>query len=213
MMKKIYLFAIASIAFVNLMAQARNTTTEYQKVMRPAIVSDMPFPEKVVNGAIEDKLGKMGYKGKSTKGFTLYSGVRVPEIGAGTYDLYFLVDRVSKKDKDNSTVTLMVSKGFDNFVSDTSDVSAFNNAKTYLNSLRDVTAAYDLELQIADQEDAIKKADKKYNNLVDEATDLQKKKRKLEDQIAENIAAQAAQKTESEKQKQILETLRGKRKQ
>lgn len=212
-MKKIYLFAIASIAFVNLMAQARNTTTEYQKVMRPAIVSDMPFPEKVVNGAIEDKLGKMGYKGKSTKGFTLYSGVRVPEIGAGTYDLYFLVDRVSKKDKDNSTVTLMVSKGFDNFVSDTSDVSAFNNAKTYLNSLRDVTAAYDLELQIADQEDAIKKADKKYNNLVDEATDLQKKKRKLEDQIAENIAAQAAQKTESEKQKQILETLRGKRKQ
>lgn len=212
-MKKIVFLALASFAMTGLMAQSRYTTAEYQKIVRPAVANEIPFPEKTVGNAIEDKMGKMGYKGKSSKGFTIYSGVRLPELGTEAYDLYYMIDKVSRKDKGTSTVTLMISKGFDNFVSDSSDAAVIANAKTYLNNLRDMVAAYDLELQIADQEDAIKKADKKYTNLVDEAADLQKKKRKLEDQITENTAAQAAQKTEAEKQRQILETLKQKRKQ
>jgi hypothetical protein len=211
-MKKMFLSAIALCAVLLSHAQARYTTAEFQKVMRPAVVGDVPFPEKTISNAIEDKMGKMGYKGKSVKGFTLYSGVKMGEIGYGTYDLYYMVDRVSRKDKGNSTVTLMISTGFDAFVSDSSDAAVINNAKTYLNNLRDMVAAYDLELQIAEQEDVIKKADKKYNGLVDDGTDLQKKKRKIEEQIVENNAAQAAQKTEAEKQRQVLETLKAKRK-
>ncbi len=212
-MKKIVFLALASFACSVTMAQSRYTTAEYQKIARPAVANEIPFPEKTVSNAIEDKMGKMGYKGKSSKGFTVYSGVRLPELGNEAYDLYYMIDKVSRKDKGTSTVSLMISKGFDNFVSDSSDAAVIANAKTYLNNLRDMVAAYDLELQIVDQEDAIKKADKKYTNLVDEATDLQKKKRKLEDQITDNTAAQAAQKTEAEKQRQILETLKQQRKQ
>jgi hypothetical protein len=193
-------------------AQARYTTTEFQKVMRPAIVADMPFPEKTVSNAIEDKMNKSGYKGKSVKSFTMYSGVHLNELGVGNYDMYYLVDRVSRKDKGNSTVTLMLSKGFDAFVSDSSDASVIESAKNYMNNLRDMVAAYDLEMQITEQEDVIKKADKKYNSLVDDGTDLQKKKRKIEEQIVENTAAQAVQKGEAEKQRQVLETLKAKRK-
>jgi hypothetical protein len=211
-MKKLLLSLIAVCAVTAIFAQARYTTAEFQKVMRPAIVADVPFPEKTISNAIEDKMGKMGYKGKSVKGFTMYSGVHLNELGSGNYDMYFMVDRVSRKDKGNSTVTLMLSSGFDAFVSDSSDATLINNAKTYMNSLRDMVAAYDLELQIAEQEDVIKKADKKYNGLVDDGTDLQKKKRKIEEQIVENTAAQAAQKTEAEKQRQVLETLKAKRK-
>lgn len=212
-MKKILFLALVTIAFNSLMAQSRYTTAEYQKIVRPAVANEIPFPEKTVSDAIENKMGKLGYKGKSSKGFTVYSGVRLPELGTEAYDLYYMIDKVSRKDKGNSTVTLMISKGFDNFVSDSSDAAVIASAKTYLNNLREMVAAYDLELQITDQEDVIKKADKKYTNLVDEAADLQKKKRKLEDQITENTAAQAAQKTEAEKQRQILETLKQKRKQ
>jgi hypothetical protein len=213
MMKQFWALAITCVASLQLLAQARYTTAEYQKVMRPAVVNDLPFAEKTVTSAIENKMGQMGYKGKSTKGYTLFSGVRLPELGPESYDLYFMVDRVSRKDKGNSTVTLLVSRGFDNFVSDSADAVLINNAKTYLNNLRDMVAAYDLELQIADQEDVLKKADKKYTGLVDDGADLQKKKRKLEEQIVENTNAQAAQKAEAEKQRQILETLRSKRKQ
>lgn len=212
-MKQILFLALASFAITGLMGQARYTTAEYQKIVRPAVASEVPFSEKTISDALEDKMGKMGYKGKSTKGFILYSGVRLPELGTEAYDLYYKIDKVSRKDKGNCTVMLMISKGFDNFVSDSSDSKVIANAKTYLNNLRDMVAAYDLEVQIAEQDEVIKKTDKKYTNLVDEATELQKKKRKLEDQITENTAAQAAQKTEAEKQRQILEMLKLKRKQ
>jgi hypothetical protein len=211
-MKKFLLSIIAVSAALLSLAQARYTSTEFQKVMRPAIVADIPFPEKTISNAIEDKMNKSGYKGKSVKSFTMYSGVHLNELGSGSYDMYFMVDRVSRKDKGNSTVTLMLSKGFDAFVSDSSDAAVVESAKTYLNNLRDMVAAYDLELQIAEQDDVIKKADKKYNGLIDDGTDLQKKKRKIEEQIVENTAAQAAQKTEAEKQRQVLETLKAKRK-
>jgi hypothetical protein len=211
-MKKFSLSLIAVCTALLSLAQARYTTTEFQKVMRPAIVADIPFPEKTISNAIEDKMSKSGYKGKSVKGFTMYPGVHLNELGSGNYDMYFMIDRVSRKDKGNSTVTLMLSKGFDAFVSDSSDVTVIESAKTYLNNLRDMVAAYDLELQIAEQDDVIKKADKKYNSLMDDGTDLQKKKRKIEEQIVENTAAQAAQKTETEKQRQVLETLKAKRK-
>jgi hypothetical protein len=40
----------------------------------------------------------------------------MPALGSEAYDLYFSVDRKSKKGKDISNVTLMISKGFDSFV-------------------------------------------------------------------------------------------------
>jgi hypothetical protein len=69
-----------------------------------------------------------------------------------------------------------------------------------------------LELQIDAQEDVIKKNEKKVVNLADDASSLQKKKKKLDDEIAQNAIDQTNQKAETERQKQILETLKAKRK-
>ena len=71
---------------------------------------------------------------------------------------------------------------------------------------------YDLEQQIIAQEDAIKKADKKSANLIDDGVSLEKKRKNIEQDIADNKKNQANQLVEIEKQKQILEVLKGKRK-
>jgi Skp family chaperone for outer membrane proteins len=212
MMKKLSLLALAAFLCSNISAQSRTATIEYAKVNREAVVNEILFPEKTVRNAIDDKMQKSGYKGKDSKGFTIYRGVRLPQIGNEAYDMYFMVDRKSKKEKESSVVTLMVSKGYDNFVSDSVDIAVINNAKKYLDSLNIMIAAYDLEMQIADQDDVVKKADKKKNNLVDDGESLQRKKKNIEKEIEDNKAAQAAQVAEFEKQKQILETLKSKRK-
>lgn len=155
----------------------------------------------------------MGYKGKESKGFMVYKGVKLADIGNDSYDLYFMADRLSRKNKDNSTLTLLISKGFESFISDSTDAAVMNNAKKYLDSIKLMIAAYDLELQIQAQEDAVKKADKKYTNLVEDGDNLEKKRKSIEKDIEDNKKDQANQKTETEKQRQILETLRGKRKQ
>lgn len=212
-MKHLFTLICALALYITATAQSRTATVEYQKVNRQAVVAEIPFPEKTIRDAIDNKMEQMGYKGKDSKGFTVYKGVRMPELGNDSYDLYFMADRKSRKEKENSTLTLMISKGFDSFVSDSTDARVMTNAKNYLDSIRNMIAAYDLEQQIIAQEDAVKKADKKYNNLVDDGASLEKKRKNIEKDIEDNKKDQANQKAEIEKQKQILETLRGKRKQ
>ncbi len=205
---------LCALAFtITAAAQSRTTTVEYLKINRQAVIAEIPFPEKTTRDAIDNKMEQMGYKGKDSKGFTVYKGVRMPELGSDSYDLYFMADRKSKKEKENSTLTLMITKGFDSFVSDSSDSRVMNNAKNYLDTIKNIIAAYDLEQQIIAQEDAVKKADKKYNGFVDDGASLEKKRKNIEKDIEDNKKDQANQQAEIEKQKQILETLRGKRKQ
>jgi len=211
-MKKMCLALLLCVCSSLLYAQSRITEVEYQKVSRPAIVNEVPFASKTVEKAIEEDFAKKGYKGTSSKGFTVYKGVRLPQLGPDAYDIYFMAEKKSRRDNDNSTVTMMITKGFDAFVSQSTDATLFGNAQTYLDSLRNIVAVYDLEQQILAQEDELKKADKKNESLKEEAKDLEKKKKKLEDQIEDNIKDQKNQEKEVEKQKQILETLKANRK-
>ncbi|MEP6675634.1 MAG: hypothetical protein ABJA78_10775 [Ferruginibacter sp.] len=211
-MKRLYMLAAGLFIAALTFGQARNATAEYNKQIKPAVAIEIPFSEKTVGNAIEDKMTRMGYKSSNSKGFMVYKSVRLSELGSGSYDLYYDISRVSKKDKGTTTVTLMLSTGFESFIGDTTDATVMDNAKTYLNGLKDMVAAYDLEQQITEQEDVVKKADKKYNNLVDDANDLQKKKRKIEEDIEKNIKDQKSQQDEQTKQKQVLNTLRGQRK-
>ena len=211
-MKQLCLACMLCLFHSFLFAQSQSTEVDYQKQSRPAIVNDLPFDAKTVENAIDDTLSKMGYKGSGSKGFTVYKGVHLTELGSDSYDLYFMVDKKSRRDKENSTVTLMISKGFDAFISKSTDKTVFEKAQNYLDSLRNMVARYDLEQQIKTQEEELKKAEKKNADLQDEAKDLEKKKRKLEDQISDNIKDQQNQVKELDKQRQILEVLRGKRK-
>jgi hypothetical protein len=212
-MKHVWSFIAFALMVTVAGAQSTTATVDYLKVSRQAVVNDIPFPEKTIRDAIDNKMEQLGYKGKESKGFMVYKGVRLAELGNDSYDLYFMADRVSRKNKENSTLTLMISKGFDNFVADSTDAGLINNAKKYLDSIKLMIAAYDLELQITAQEDAVKKSDKKYNGLVEDGEDLEKKRKSIEKDIEDNKKNQANQKADIEKQRQILETLRGKRKQ
>src|SRR5690606_24837821 len=98
----------------------------------------------------------------------------------------FKTTRKSKKEKDISIVTLMISKGNENFVSEAADGSLIRNAKNFLENLVPHVQAHDLNLQIAEQETVVKKANKKMEALTEEGQDLSKKQKKIEDQIAEN---------------------------
>jgi hypothetical protein len=212
-MKKLA-FLISMLTFGSaVMAQSTVENVSYLKIDRQAVVNELPFSEKIIMGAIDEKMGQMGYKGKSTKGFTVYKAVRMAELGTGDYDLYFMADRKSRRNKDNSTLTLMISGGNEAFVTTQTNADLISNAKKYLDSITTMIAAYDLEQQIVEQQDVVTKADKKYNSLIDEGQSLEKKRKNIEKDIEDNKKEQEKQKSDIEKQKLIFETLKGKRKQ
>ena len=212
-MKKILSLAIVAAICATSFAQSRIATADYSKTTQPAVQTDIPFPEKTVSKAIDDQLQKKGYKGKDTKGYLTYKGVSLPQLGAGTYDLYFKTDRKSKKEKDFTTVTLLVSSGYDKFLSEADNPTVIAGAKTYLDNLTSQIASYDLEQQIVEQEEVVKKTTKKHVSYNDNGEALKKKMIKLQEEMDENVKNQATQKTEVDKQATILETLKSKRKQ
>ncbi|MFY7964319.1 MAG: hypothetical protein ACOVO1_05435 [Chitinophagaceae bacterium] len=211
-MKKIYAILLLLLAASLGFSQSRFTVTQLNKKDVPGVVGEIPFVESTVREAIDKNFEKLGYKGKKFKDFVVYSGVVLKELDNQPHDIYVLVDRKSRQEKEVSLVTFLIGKGFDNFASDTADAELINQTKLYINSLRDVAAAYDLELQITAQEDLVKKSDRKLENLADENNILQKRKKKIEEDIAQNIAEQNSQKVDNERQKQILSTLKTKRK-
>ncbi len=212
-MKKILLSAAIFFISATAFGQARTATADYNKTMQPAIEIELPFEEKTVMKSLVEKMEKKGYKGKDSKDYTVFKGVTMSELGQGTYDVYFKADRKSRKEKDITILTMLISGGYDRFIGESDEPNLFDNAKSFLNKHMESAVAYDLELQIKEQEEATQKATKKYNNAVEDGQDLVKKKEKVEKEIVENTQKQADLKAESEKQVQILETLKAKRKQ
>lgn len=193
-------------------AQSVTGTVVYDKANQSGIINEFSFEENTTADAIKAKLKTLGYSSKSVKGFDVYRGVKLAELGPDTYDLYFKIDRKSKKERDRSVVYLLITKGYDNFVTEATDSALFANAKTFMNNLVATVTAADLEKQIQAQEDAVKKSERRYNNSVDDGSNLEKRKRQIEQDIADNIKDQANKKAEAETQRQILETLKAKRK-
>ncbi len=212
-MRKPILLFFAMLIYAGSFSQAYTTIAQYQKTQQPAIQIDIPFSTKTVDDAIEDKLSRIGYKGSSSKDYTVYKGTHLPEISKDPYDLYFKTDRKSRDEKDVTVLTLLISSGYQRFIADSNDAQLISNAKQFLNNLIATVTAYDLEQQINDQQLAVKKADKKLGDVVSDGQDLAKKKKKLDQDIADNSQAQTVQQAELARQQQILATLISKRQQ
>lgn len=210
-MRKLILLFFAVLIYAGSFSQAFTTIAPYQKTQQPAIQIEIPFPTKTVDNAINDKLTRIGYKGIPTKDYTVYKDTRLHEISNDPYNLYFKTDRKSRDQKDVTVLTMLISSGYLKFIGDSTDAGLVSNAKQFLNDLITTVTAYDLEQQISGQQLAVKKADKKLGDVVSDGQDLVKKKKKLDQDIADNLQAQTVQQAELARQQQILATLVSKR--
>lgn len=214
-MKKLFVLFISLLAAGIMYAQPQATegTAEFQKTQQPAAIIELPYTENVVEKAIADYMSKKGSKGNDSKGFKTFRGYKLRDSQDYTSDLYFKIDRKSRKEKDLTVVSLIVGKnGEDVKARLAPDNSSIDGAKDLLNDMVASIDAYNLELQIQDQDDAVKKAQKKFDGLADDQKDYEKKIKNLQDKLEQNKKDQDKQQDEVKKQKDILETLRGKRK-
>jgi hypothetical protein len=160
---------------VHAQPQAYPSKTEYQKTQQDAVSIDLPYSTDLVEGAIRDQMAKKGLKGAGQKGYTLYHGLRLGDSASAINDLFFKIDR-RNKDKNASTLTLLVvMPGEDPAKRAPGALFPVDGAKDYLNNLLPAFEAANLELQIHAQEAIIKKAQKKFNGLQDDHSDLEKK--------------------------------------
>lgn len=211
MKTKLLLIPIFSFFFLTVNSQAIYTQADYNKLKKPALLAELPFSDNTVKDAILDHMKTKGYKQDKNKDYLVFKGVSLTELGPGQYDLYFKIDEKSRKERDKSMVTMFISKGYENFVGADTEPDLINNGKTFLDGFLGTTASYDLELQIKSQDEAVKKAERRLQDMMNDKSELEKRIARLQDELAQNAKNQIDQQSEIDKQKQILQTLISKR--
>ena len=190
-MKKLFILFFSLIAMVISHAQPKATEgrTEFQKTQQPAAMITVAYPDDVVEKAIDDYWLKKGIKSSSVGGFKVYRNYKLADSHEHNSDLYFKVDRKSRSEKDLSIVYLMVAKNTEDVKTrklNDSTGNGLDGATQLLDQMLPSLEAYNLEVQIKDQETVVKKAQKKYDDLVSDQKDAEKKIRNLEDKQAQN---------------------------
>jgi len=191
-------------------AQSYEGSVGYQKKEEKAIIIEFPYPPSVVEDAIIDKMQKLGYKKKESKGFLVFKNAILADISSEPADYMIKVERKSRKDKDESIVYLLINRNDENIIA-RSDALINSNSKTFLNHLSPDVEAYNVEVQIREQETAVAKAEKKLKDLQDDRETMEKKIKNLQEDLKENAKDQEDLKKEIEKQKQGLEAVKSRR--
>jgi len=187
----------------------------YDKMEVPCYNIEVPVNEDVAKDAIKKRFKQMGADIKERKGFMEFKNVSIPEIRQGKLvDAYIHVDRKSKKEKESSVVSLVIT---DPGVAPAATMAresgegGASGAFALLSSLHENSSDYALELAIKKQEDAVKKADKEYNNLIKDAEELQSKLKRTQNDIEANKNKQVQQAEVLKKEKEALQQIQARR--
>ena len=183
------------LASVIAFSQATEGTVNYLKSLQPAAVIELPYPPDVVSAAMNNYLTKKGRsRSGDVKGFSTFRNTASVSNDSINADLNFKIERRTRKDREATRLSLMITNpGTVPLPSVNSHHLTMEQGKVYLNQLAPAIAAYHLEGQIDDENDAIIRAEAKLKKLEAEGTDLEEKKTGIEKKITDNKQDQAAQ--------------------
>lgn len=170
----------------------------------------------IVEEAIKQQFKQLGTKAKETKGFMVYRNVVLTSIDPSKpLDAFIKVERKSKKEKDLAIVYFIATSAGEipeeKLKSDAAakyaGISSVENSGAFLTNLKPDVVQGVYEKDLADQQNQVKKEEKTLANLVDDQGDLEKKLKKLQNDIEYNKKAQERQTAEVEKAKAKLNDL------
>ena len=121
-------------------------------------------------------------------------------------DVYFKVD----DKKTSSSVAMLLSKGYENFMSSESDPQVIENAKKYLASMKKDIMSFGYNTEITKLQDKQKSLEKDLKKSVKNGSSLQKDKSKLEAKQRDNKAKIASSKADLDNQNKTLEFVKQK---
>lgn len=159
-------------------------TIEYQKGDKRAAILEVPFPPDIVEGYLRQQFAKNGVKEQRLKGMLVFKNARLTPTDGEAADLYFKVEKKSRRQDNVSVVYLIMGRPNENVALRTSDDAyRIQDAKSFLSDLHPQTQAYELDVNISKNEENIKKSQKKLTDLQDDRKKLDKKIKEQEEEL------------------------------
>ena len=97
---KCFLMIVMAITLQNSYGQVYESKIDYNKTYQAAVVAEYKYSEEIVQKTLRDKLERMGYKIKSTKGFLVISNAIISNVSSKPLEYAFKVERNNRKEKD-----------------------------------------------------------------------------------------------------------------
>lgn len=185
-MKRIFIICslMAGTLFLNsnkVSAQSNESSVSYNKSNVNGFTTSVQGDKGAVEDALEAYFKKtFDSKSSSSKGFKMFKGVAWPEIATEKLDVYY---KVAGK-KGNNTITMLVSKGYDNFVSSQSDPAIAQGVVNFMNTIKDKVMVINNANAVAAAENSLKDAQREYDRAVKKGSDLKDDQEKIGKAIA-----------------------------
>jgi len=222
-MKQRFLFAATMLQLTTLItfSQSVPKAVTFKDQLRPALELMLPNDSKTADATILSKLKETGYKpeknggflNKKSKqeGFYVFTGVELPELANQKLDLYFKVDPVNNNSADRSAITLMVSKGYENFVSQANDSATFIATEKFLNSFLNKTDMYAVGIEIEGKKKDLAASEKKWQDLRDKQQEGRNKITQLEADLKNWQQEELTQQKDVDEQRAALKGMEARR--
>lgn len=185
-MKFIILSALAGLLALQAFSQTEpiEGTFEYQRGEKRAAIIELPFAPDIVEGTLKEELAKSGVKEERLKGMQVFKGARLSPTDGEVADLYFKVQKKSRRDDNKAVVYLIVGRPNENVALRTpDDAYRIQDAKAFLGSLHPKAESHELEVNISKNDDNIKKSEKKLTDMQDDRKRLDKKISEMEQEV------------------------------
>lgn len=186
------------LGFSAMAQNARETNVKFNDNQQSAIVADYAADEDFVAEVLKERLVKEGFGKKSSeKGFDAYKATNWGRVSSDKLDIYIKVN--GKKGK--STVTMLLAKGYDNFVSSGKDAALVGKAQEFMNSFG---AYLKTRIDLQTQEELVKKMEAENLKLMKEKEEMEKKMVEFNTSLSQKQATLTTEKLKIEEIKKGL---------
>ena len=203
---KYFLIIVMAITLQNSYGQVYESKIDYNKTSQAAIVGEYKYSEEIVQKTLRDKLERMGYKIKSTKGFLVVTNAVIGSVSSKPLEYAFKVERKSRKEKDITLLSAVINENETNATADNSE-----KLKSFLTELIPSIEATNVDFMVNEQFAAVVKSQKKLKNLQNDQNSMERKVRNLQDDIKKNAKDQDEMQKEITKQQEVLDALKAKK--
>lgn len=209
------ILTLTAFLFVALTTKAQTfmkTTAEYNGQKYPCYVMEYALNPDATEDVIKNEMKKQGYTASKSKGYLVYRNVRLANLNNNApQDVFFKIDRKSRKEGDKTLVTLISAKpgeipeGKVKGAKTVADISTSTDSELFLTGFQGGVQESSHNLAVKNQTDELAKAEKKMEQLQKDQVKLEKKIKDLQDDLQSNLKDQEKQTEEIAKQKTILE--------
>lgn len=217
----VFMAIVLQFGMFSAFSQSSASNLNFKNSLRPGLVLPLMYKTEIAEQTILAKLKETGYKPQTKgnifnkknkqEGFYVFTGVQLPELANEKLDLYFKVDPMDGNNSINSSISLLISKGYDNFVSAETDSATFGASERFLNSFVSETADFQMNKQIDEQKQTLADMESKWQKIRSEQDETRKKIAQLEANLKNMQQEEQTVQQEVDKQRSSLKDLEAKR--